>query len=338
MKKVLLLFSLLFTLAVFLSVSSLKRKKRIACSVEIPKGSSCKFILKNLEKRRVLNSFWLPYVYCRVNGIEPKAGCYVFNGNFSATDIIKKFSKGSPCYIEVTIPEGEDIYYVNRSLHDAGICRKNEVLLLSSDKTFLSSLGIPCLEGFMFPDTYKFVKGQSCKMAITEMVSNFKQRVLPLFCSYKPPNIVVKAFSKVTPEKLLILASIIERETSNSSEKPLIAGVFYNRLIKGMKLQSDPTVFYAYKKMGIFKEELHKGDTDVKSPFNTYYIKGLPSTPICNPGIDSILAAMHPVRSGYLYFVARKDRKGHYFSKSYNEQLKILRKEFGKKAKKVGFR
>jgi UPF0755 protein len=263
----------------------------------------------------------------------------VFNGSFSETGIIKKLSEGSPCYIEVTIPEGKDIYYVNHVLYDVGICKKNGVLSLSSNKTFLSSLGIPCLEGFMFPDTYKLVKGQSCKMAITEMVSNFKRKVLPLFYSYKPPDIVIRAFSnRVTVKKLITLASIIERETSNSSEKPLIASVFYNRLVKGMKLQSDPTVFYAYKKKGIFKEKLHKGDTDVKSPFNTYYVKGLPPTPICNPGIDSILAAMHPARSNYLYFIAREDRKGHYFFKSYNGQLRILRKELGEKEKKMGFR
>jgi len=260
-----------------------------------------------------------------------KEGCYRIKGSFSAVDILKELTKGTPCLVKVTIPEGSDLFDVDRILSERGFCKPGEVLQLSRDKGFLSHLGVSFLEGYIYPDTYMVREGASCREILETAVSQFKRVVKPLFSFYSPPETVRRALGEVTEEKILTVASIVEKETFLKSERPIIASVIYNRLLKGMKLQCDPTVYYAYKVAGIKKEKLHKGDTSFPSPYNTYYAKGLPPSPICNPGLDSIKAAMHPQKTPYLYFVA--GRNGHVFSKSYNQHLKNIRKfyRYGKK-------
>jgi len=334
-RKVLLLLTILLILASFLTFSyvdkTLFSKKPIFLYFRIEKGASVKSIIKKLERKGIVEDALLAYVYVRFKGLSLKEGCYLLKGVYSTVDILKEFTKGTPCLVKVTIPEGTDIFGVDKLLSEKGFCNKGEVISLSKDRFFLKELQIPYLEGHIYPDTYFVNEKASCKEVIKTAVFRFKKVVGNLFSGYTPPKLVKRALKDVSKEKLIIVASIVEKETSIKEEKPLIAGVIYNRLVKKMKLQCDPTVYYAYKVAGIKKNKLHKGDTSFPSPYNTYYIKGLPPSPICNPGIESIKAAMFPKETHYLYFVAGE--KGHIFSTSYNQHLKNIRKLYrdGKK-------
>ena len=338
MKKFLVTLILISTLAgtaSFLSYvdRALFGRKPVSTHFRVVKGTSVKSILKELEKKGIVEDSLLAYIYVRFKKLNVKEGCYSFNGNYSTVDILKELTKGTPCLVKVTIPEGTDIFELDKLLSRKGFCREGEVLSLSKDKAFLSELQIPYLEGHIYPDTYLVNEKASCKEVIKTAVSQFKKIIGNLFSGYIPPELVKRALKNVSKEKLLIVASIVEKETPIREEKPLIAGVIYNRLIRGMKLQCDPTVYYAYKLAGIKKDKLHKGDTSFPSPYNTYYTKGLPPSPICNPGIDSIKAAMYPKETRYLYFVAGE--RGHIFSTSYNQHLKNIRKLYrdGKKVR-----
>ncbi len=317
-----LLFSLLTLLASFVHI--LTAERNLNTSLRIQRGESLKSVIESLEEEGLIENGAFVYYWARWKGIKPKEGCYSFNGRYSPLQILQRITAGSPCLVSITVPEGSDIFDVDRILSLKGFCRKGEVVSLSKDEKFLKSLSLPSLEGFIFPDTYFVREGAGCREVIKVAVEEFKQKVYPMFDAYVPPRLVKEALGNVTLKKIVTVASIVEKETSLRKEKPVIAGVIYNRLKRGMKLQCDPTVIYSFKVAGFEKRELHKGDTSFPSPFNTYYVSGLPPTPICNPGLDSIKAAMYPEETEYLYFLA--NGKGHVFSKSYNQHLKLIRK------------
>ncbi len=304
---------------------------RVSGDFGIQRGETTGQVLRELSERGIISSYPLSYLYARVMGVRVKAGCYSVSGNYTDAQLLSILEKGSPCPISVTIPEGANLFRVASILDEKGICGKEEFLKLSFDREFLSSLEIdaPSLEGFLFPDTYVFDEGTGCRRAVEVFVESFNRKVKRRFLSYKPDEYVRKALGNVTLLKILTVASIVERETSLEGEKPVVASVIYNRLIRGMPLQCDPTVYYSYYLQRRSKFKLHKGDTLINSPYNTYVHRGLPPGPICSPGLDSILAAMYPKRTGFLYFVVRADRRGHLFSKSYNEHLKLVRETFG---------
>lgn len=342
MKKLLLLILLAIVTGTFLTsiyaYRSLNEKREINVNIRIERNQSTREVLKRLKELNAIENEQILYFWIRYKHIPIKAGCYRLKGTYSPVEIVQELTKGSPCLTKVTIPEGANIFDVDKILSEKGFCRKGEILKLSKDKEFLNSLRLKFLEGYIFPDTYYHRENASCKEIIEETVKNFNKKTQSLFKDYNPPEIVKRGLKEVTKDKILIVASIVEKETPLPEEKPIIAGIIYNRLAKGMKLQCDPTVFYAYKVAGIEKEKLHRGDTSFPSPYNTYYIRGLPPTPICNPGLDSIKAAMYPEKTQYLYFVA--ENKGHIFSKSYNQHLKIIRKIYrnGKKEKEEKIR
>ncbi len=333
-KFILVVFALSCLLFLYI-FNVLTEKHHVKASLKVERGLTAGEVLKEFENRGILSSFFLSYVYVRLTNANIKSGCYKFSGNYSDIEVLSLLQKGSPCPVSVTIPEGANLFKVALILADAHLCKKEEFLKLAFDKEFISSLGLKSnsLEGFLFPDTYIFEEGINCKGVILEFIKNFERRVLPLMSSYKTDGYVKKALGRVNLLKILTVASIVERETSIKEEKPLVASVIYNRLIKGMPLQCDPTVYYSYYLERKSKLKLHKGDTSIKSPYNTYVNKGLPPGPICNPGLDSILAAMYPAKTEFLYFVVKPDRKGHFFSKSYNEHLKFVKETFrvGKK-------
>ena len=330
MKRLFFILFLLVLLVLSFFYKNLTQKHHVEVNVRVEKGLSTKEVLRFLEKKGILNSFYSSYIYLRLKGSNLKSGCYRFSGSYSDIDVIKIVAKGSSCPVSVAIPEGANVFKVALILDNAHLCRKEEFLKLAFDRDFIKSLGLNgfSLEGFLFPDTYLFDEGSTCERVVLEIVENFKRKVLPLFSSYKTDGYVRKALGKVDMVKVLTVASIIERETSVKDEKPLVASVIYNRLIRGMPLQCDPTVYYAYYLERRSKFSLHEGDTSISSPYNTYVNKGLPPGPICNPGLDSILAAMYPAKTKFLYFVVRPDRRGHFFSKSYNEHLKFVKETF----------
>ncbi|SMP10602.1 UPF0755 protein [Desulfurobacterium pacificum] len=325
MKKLLPFLAVLLFISTFITYAlrDFLFPKEVNVKLKIKKGESVKQVIERLKEQNVISHVLPVYIWVKLKKLKVKEGCYEFSGKLTAGEILEEFTKGHPCLVSFTIRPGDDLFSVDKTLSQTGICSKGEVLKLSKDKDFLKKLNIPFLEGYLFPDTYKVAQEANCRKALSVPVKEFKDRVYPLFEGYNPPPLVKKALKKVTLPKILIVASIIEKETSNEKEKPLIASVIYNRLTKGMKLQCDPTVFYAYKMAGIEKKRLHRGDVDFPSPYNTYYVRGLPPTPICNPSLSSIKAAMYPAKTQYLYFVAYGNK--HLFSKSYNQHLKLIR-------------
>ena len=303
----------------------LTEKKPVSLHFEIKRGESLKEVIKRLSQKGAVGNPEILYLWGRFEKVKVKSGCYRIEGELSPTEILRELGKGSPCLKEFTILPGSNIFEVDKVLSEKGFCRKGEVLKLAGDKEFLRELKVPSLEGFLYPDTYLVNRESSCRQVIKVAVERFHRVVDPLFKNYNPPPKVKKALKEITPLKIITVASIVEKETAVERERPLIAAVIYNRLIRGMKVQCDPTVIYALRLKGVEKERLLYKDLTVDSPYNTYLYRGLPPAPICNPSLSSIKAALYPAEVNYLYFVAN-GKGGHSFSESYNQHLKEVRK------------
>ncbi|MCJ7579464.1 MAG: endolytic transglycosylase MltG, partial [Candidatus Aminicenantes bacterium] len=174
------------------------------------------------------------------------------------------------------------------------------------------------LEGYLFPETYFFPKGVTSERIVSSMTDQFKDT----FTEEWRRKAEELGF---TIREIIILASLIEKETSLPEERPIISAVFHNRLKKQMKLDCDPTIIYALKLDGLFKDRLRTKDMKLDSPYNTYLYGGLPPGPIANPGKESIEAALYPSTNDYLFFVAKNDGS-HFFSRSFLEHQNAVNK------------
>ncbi|MGC8588647.1 MAG: endolytic transglycosylase MltG [Hydrogenobaculum sp.] len=245
-----------------------------------------------------------------------KYGEYRFKGLVSPFEVYRKLTRGEFLLHKITIPEGFDIYDIANRLQENGICSKKAFLKYAKDKSYANKLGLKSdgFEGYLFPDTYFFYKHENPKDIIYMMYQDFKEKM-------KENHL------KPTKDQIII-ASIVEKEAKYLKDKPLVASVIYNRLKKDMPLQMDSTVVYALKIEKKWNGTLTKKDLSIKSPYNTYLVKGLPPTPICNPGINSIKSAIYPAKSNYLYFVS--DKAGNiYFNKSLKNHIKTVKKVEG---------
>ena len=234
-----------------------------------------------------------------------KAGEYQFPQNANTLTILRMLEAGQVVQHTVVFREGCTVAELARSLGAEGLVQADDVLRASTDGLFLQSVGISAgsLEGYLYPDTYQFVKGMTAEEILTRMVARMRERV--------SADIMAAARARdLNFHQLLTLASIIEKEAVDRNEMPLISAVFWNRLKLEMPLQADPTVQYA---VGKERQRLTRDDLMVESPFNTYRRAGLPPGPIAGPSIAAIRAAANPAHVGYLYFVASDDRR-HQFS------------------------
>jgi len=216
---------------------------------------------------------------------------------------------------KITIPEGYTIYQIADLLAAKGLAKRENFINLATDPNLAKELGIQAktLEGYLFPDTYYFNKGLSEKVIIKTMVNRFYSLMKP---EWKEQSHKLG----LTFHQVITLASLIEKETSNKEEKPIISAVYHNRLKAGIRLQCDPTVIYCLKN---FNGKLRKEDLLIDSPYNTYKRYGLPPGPIANPGLDSIQAALYPAKVGYQYFVSKNDGT-HYFSYTLKEHNRAV--------------
>ena len=312
--------------ALFFTVKrEIYEKRDVNIALRVKEGTCLKRLIGELHRLGVVEHPQIVYYWARYERVSPKAGCYRVKGSFSLKEVLKVFEKGSPCLKRFTVPPGSDLFILDKLFTKEGICKRGELLSLSEDKSFLKGLGVPSLNGFLFPDTYYINERDGCRRAVEVAVNRFKEAVEPIFRNYKPPEKVRAALGKPSLLQIVTVASIIEKETSVPSEKPLIAAVIYNRLKRGMELQCDPTVIYALKLKGKQVKRLTYKDLKTPSPYNTYYVKGLPPAPICNPSLSSIKAALYPANVDYLYFVAT-GKGGHVFARSYNQHLKNVEK------------
>lgn len=223
----------------------------------------------------------------------------------------------------VTIPEGFTLQQIAKRLAEETLVEEAEFLASARDPQFLETLEIDghSLEGYLFPDTYIFHRGMNAQTIQKKMVHRFKEILSEL---QEREGIL----SPKDIKKTVILASIVEKESGQQSEKPLIAAVFLNRLKKGMALQSDPTVIYGIKD---FNGDLTKKNLQTRTAYNTYLQPGLPPGPIANPGRDSLQAILKPAQSDYLYFVS-KNNGSHFFSKNLKEHnLAVARYQLSRK-------
>lgn len=234
-----------------------------------------------------------------------KAGEYQIPRGANTLAVLFQLEGGQVLQHNVVFHEGSTVAELARQLEAERLARAEDVLRVARDALFLRTIDIRAdsVEGYLFPDTYQFVKGMTPEEMLARMVARMREQV--------SPELLAEARARdLSLHQLLTLASIIEREAVESGEMPLISAVFWNRLKRDMPLQADPTVQYA---VGKDRQRLTREDLQVDSPFNTYRRLGLPPGPIASPGRTAIQAAVRPARVNYLYFVAM-DERHHQFS------------------------
>ena len=288
--------------------------------VIIPARSSLAEIEKILAEHKVIraDARFSMLALLTGSGKKLKAGEYVFEPGKRPLGVIDRLRKGNVLYRSVTIPEGLEMAKIAEILAADGWTDYQHFLDLAQDQELLAGLGVNAdsLEGYLFPDTYYLSKGQqSAAEIIKMMVEKHFQVFNELGENSRLPM-------SLTHHEIVTLASIVEKETGLAEERGLVAGVFLNRLAKGMRLQADPTVRYGLKK---YTNPLSRADLKQFTIYNTYRIFGLPAGPISNPGDAAIKAVLFPVESDYLYFVA-KDDKSHHFSRTLQEHNKAVSK------------
>ncbi len=282
----------------------------------IPKGSTLNQTANILAKNNIIKSSNLFLLYTRFNKLSSqiKAGEYRFENSNSIKDIANILIKGDVIARTITIPEGKTLVEI--------------IETINNHPHLTGQISIPLTEGEILPETYHFTKGTSRDEIIKKSKLAMEKALNDAFAKLSP-NSPIK-----TKKDILILASIIEKETGLKSERELVSSVFINRLKIGMRLQTDPTVIYAVTngKMNL-NRPIYKKDLNYDSPYNTYLYSGLPPTPICSPGIDSINAAINPKDTKYIYFVADGITGGHRFATSlaeHNKNVTLYRKAIKK--------
>jgi UPF0755 protein len=275
--------------------------------VEIPAHRGFLDVARTLDRAGVIRSplGFMLLTLARGDMRTLKAGEYQIPRGANTVGVLTMLAGGQVLEHTVVLREGDTAAELAGQLAAEGLARSDEVLRLTRDTLFLRTLDIPAdsLEGYLFPDTYQFVKGMTPEEILGRMVARMRERV--------SPSILAAARARnLSFHQLLTLASIIEKEAVDRGEMPLISAVFWNRLRMDMPLQADPTVQYA---VGKERRRLTRDDLLVDSPFNTYRNVGLPPGPIASPGVDAIRAAVTPARVSYLYFVAIDERR-HRFS------------------------
>ncbi len=274
--------------------------------VQIDQGATVEQILTKLVDQGLIQEKWLTYVkfYLRQKDLASKlqAGTYELPKNLSIKEIIESLQSGKNPDIWVTIPEGlrkdEIADILNRELSKTETTdfSKDEFLRLTTDKAFIKTLGLTVdisdLEGFLFPDKYAFPITTKTSETIVKMVNNFKTKV-----------------GTGDTYDQIILSSIIEREGFSNKDRPTIAGIFIKRLDEGWLLQACATLLYPIKD---WKHEITEADKQSNSPYNTYKKLGLPPTPICNPGLESINAVRNYVKTDFYYYIHDDNAIVHY--------------------------
>lgn len=318
------LLTVLISYAIFITVyvtleltSSLKIEEDI--EIYIPKGSSFSYMASVFKEKGIIKNELIFKITGRILGIEKRAraGYYLISKDMTLLEVLEKLLTGKIIEYTLTVVEGDSIFEVADKLSKLNPDFGRQLLEINNDKDFLKKLNIdaPSLEGYLFPATYTIPKGMDLKEILSMMVKKF-------WSIYDESLLEKTRKMGWTVNKVVTLASIIEKEAKLEEEKPFISAVYHNRLKIGMPLQADPTAIYGIKR---FKEGVKKKDLLNKTPYNTYIIKGLPPGPIASPSLSSIKAALNPANISYLYFVAKGDGS-HEFSSSYDNHILAINK------------
>lgn len=280
--------------------------------VELKPGTTFRSFCKELEDQKILRSWRVLDIISQLKGRDTqiKAGEYEFSAKMTAQEILQKLASGDVLKRILLVKEGVSIWNIGSALEEANIVNAQDFEATLTSTTLLEQAGIPAenFEGYLFPETYQFSGKQTPANVIWTMLAEFQKNWDPAW------NERLKEIN-FTQHEIVTLASVIEKESGNHEEQPMISSVFHNRLKAGMKLQSDPTTVYDIPN---FKGPILEGHLNRESPYNTYLNYGLPKGPICNPGLSAIKAALYPETSENLFFVAN-GRGGHVFSKTLRE-------------------
>jgi len=288
--------------------------------VDIPRGANAHQVAELLTEAGILRHA-LPFrLYVRYAdlGRHIQAGEYRFDAPASPKQVVERLIRGDVYYRAITIPEGlsaqetVELLAANRLGDPEGLKRA----ILKTEWIRDLSPGARNLEGYLFPETYRFRRNADSETVIKTMVQQFRAQIEKTLALHPmPPGWTVSG--------IVILASMVEKEVRNAEEGPMVASVLNNRLDKKMPLACDATIIYAMKLAGTYEGRLGKKDLAMDSPYNTYRHSGLPPGPICNPGAAALRAALNPAKTDYFYYVSRNDGT-HQFSKDYRSHLNAV--------------
>ncbi|MBN2466710.1 MAG: endolytic transglycosylase MltG [Deltaproteobacteria bacterium] len=292
--------------------------------VTLPSGATLTSVIRLLKDNGIIREPIVFGLLARWRGLETaiKSGEYQLSTRMFPNQVLNKLIRGEQIKYSITIPEGLDIAQTAALFERIGLADAAKFYQTATDPSFIAALDMQgdTLEGYLFPDTYKFIRGIGEKNIIRRMVRRFN-------AVYDEQLRKREKELNLTRNEVITMASMIEKETAAAYERPLISAVFHNRLKTNMRLQCDPTVIYGLE---TFSGRLTKKDLRTYTPYNTYLITGLPPTPIANPGLASIQAVLYPDPVDYLYFVS-KNNGTHYFSTTlaeHNEAVASYRRIF----------
>jgi len=262
-------------------------------------------------------------IYAQFSGEDRdlKSGEYDLSAAMTPLQILDKIVQGAVKMHEVTLPEGLRLDEIATRFADAGITDADAFLALAHDGGFARSLGLETasFEGYAYPETYRFRRHTPPEEVLERMLAEFRSRLTP-------DDLAAVKKSGLTLHQIVTLASIVEKESAQVDERPVISGVYHNRLRLGMRLQSDPTVIYGVvQTRGFFDGDIRRRDLREDNVWNTYTRSGLPPGPIANPSIEAIRAVLFPADVAYLYFVARNDGS-HQFSASLSDHNSAVKR------------
>jgi UPF0755 protein len=298
-------------------VSPLQPESSETLAFTVESGSGLRRVANQLEQAALVRSADAVVWLARFRGWESavKTGEYELSPGWSSERILEQLISGRVRTYTAVLPEGIRATEIAERLDSAGLAKQEEFLRVVSDAEFAKSLGVPAatLEGYLYPETYEIPRDLPAEELARILVEQFNAA----WRSIEPQT----ADLDLTKHQIVTLASIVEKETAAPEERPLIAAVFLNRLKKGMRLETDPTVIYGIEN---FDGNLRKRDLQNKqNPYNTYQIGGLPPGPIASPGAEALRAVVEPADTDYLYFVSRNDGT-HHFSRTYREHVNAV--------------
>lgn len=282
-------------------------------------GQTLRDVAAKLEEAKLITDARKFRAYVRIKslGSKVRTGEYALKRNMSPGEILKILASGRSIEYVVTVSEGLNRFEIAALVDRLGIGTRGEFLRATQDREFISkTLGdeVPTLEGYLFPETYYVTRASGVRGLIRQMVAKFNESFARV-----PKSVASDTVIPLKKHEIVTLASIVEKETGAPEERPLISSVFHNRMRKNMKLQTDPTVIYGiWVQSGTWNRNISRQDLVTPTPYNTYVIPGLPPSPIANPGLPALMAAVQPAKSEFLFFVSRNDGT-HVFSRDYGQ-------------------
>ena len=298
----------------------------------VQKGENFASLANKLKSQGIIRSARAMRWYVNLRGkTRPlQRGEFELRTNMPVPAVVYALTEGKPIEHKFTVPEGFNVFQIAEELEAKGFARKADFLAAARSPELIQmlpgldpSLPKPALiEGFLYPDTYLLQKVFTAKEIAQAMVAHFREVYKTVEGEIRSSPVAQEL--KLNPYQVLTLASIVEKETGNNDERPLVASIFVNRLRKRMMLQTDPTIIYGiYLEKGSWDGKIGRRNLDEPGPYNTYRSYGLPPSPISNPGLNAIRATLNPAQTDYLYFVSKGDGT-HIFSKDYGAHSRAV--------------